>query len=142
MVAEAWKNYYQIIENNINEPNSNSLNEIKKLFERIDNLILENMILKNNDQLLETKIHLMETRMKILESNNSSKLSLTNKILFDIIDEMIFIQISDDYLKIEQKKCPKCNQFLNEDIYNKIKIDINALIGSVKKIEHDLDSQI
>ena len=142
MVAETWKSYQQLIEENIDYPESNTVNKIQELFERIDALLIENIMLKNNDQLLSTKIQIMNTRMKLLESNNSTRLALTNKILYDIIDEMIFLQISDDYLKIERKKCPQCNQFLNEHDYNKIKIDIDALIGSVKKIDSDLGKQI
>ena len=142
MVAETWKSYQQLMEKNIDYPETNTLNKIQELFERIDALSIENIMLKNNDQLLSTKIQIMNTRMKLLESNNSTRLALINKILYDIIDEMIFLQISDDYLKIERKKCPQCNQFLNEDTYNKIKIDIDALIRSVKKIESDLIKQI
>jgi len=142
MVVETWKGYQRIIQENIEDPEIKTLNKIQELFERIDALLIENVMLKNNDQLLSTKIQLMNTRMKLLESNNSTKLVLTNKILYDIIDEMVFLQISDDYLKIEQKKCPKCNQILNHETYNKIKIDIDALIGSVKKIENDLSKQI
>ena len=84
----------------------------------------------------------MNTRSNILEDQNPRKLAIVNKVLFDIIDQLIFLQISDDVLKLERRKCPKCNQDLTDELYQKIKVDIDALLNSVKKIQNDIADEI
>ena len=142
MVVDDWKSYRHVIINNIDPDAEDASRKIKELFDRIDNLVFENTISKNNEQLLSTKIQLLETRVRLLEDQNPERLAIINKILFDILDQLVFLQISDDVLKLERKKCPKCNQDLTEDLYQKIKIDIDALLNSIKKIQNDIAEEI
>ena len=142
MVVDDWKNYRQVIVDNVSTEEEDVNKKVKELFDRIDKLVFENTISKNNEQLLSTKIQLLETRVKLLEDQNPERLAIINKILFDILDELVFLQIADDVLKLEDRKCPKCNQQLNDELYEKIKIDFNSLLKSVKKIETDIGNEI
>ncbi|NHI94044.1 MAG: hypothetical protein EAX96_16260 [Candidatus Lokiarchaeota archaeon] len=142
MVVDDWKNYRQVILDNVSNEEEDVNKKVKELFERIDNLVFENTISKNNEQLLSTKIQLLETRVKLLEDQNPERLAIINKILFDILDELVFLQIADDVLKLEDGNCPKCNQPLTDELYQKIKIDIDSLLKSVKKIETDIAQEI
>ncbi|MHA1786077.1 MAG: hypothetical protein ACTSVE_12870 [Candidatus Helarchaeota archaeon] len=141
-MVDDWKNYRQVIVNNINTSEGDISKKVKELFDRIDKLVFENTISKNNEQLLTTKIQLLETRVKLLEDQNPERLAIVNKILFDILDELIFLQIADDTLKLEDRKCPRCNQPLSDELYQKIKVDIDSLLNSVRKIQNDISEEI
>ena len=142
MVVDDWNNFQHFLEQSVSNADNDASKKIKELFSRIENLVFENNIFKNNQQLLITKIQLLETRVKLLEDQNPERLAVINKLLFDILDEMIFLQLADDVMKLEDRKCPKCAQELSEDLYIKLKVDIDSLLKSMKKIQTDISQEI
>lgn len=142
MVADEWKPFHDLLREGYDPNVESDRNRIKEMFDRIDQLLFEDGVMRNNQQLLITKIKLLETRVNLLEDQNPERLAIINKILFDILDELIFLQLADDVLKIEDRQCPKCNHALDDENYQKLKVDIDSLLASMKKIQTDLEKEI
>jgi len=117
--------------------------DIKTLMK--ENTMLKRTIetLKAQSQIAKTAYQMLETRINSLEfSDDKKELFEINKVLFDILDQLVFLQLAEDALKIDNRVCPRCNRPLDDHEYEKLKVDDNALIESIKKIQGDIEKTI
>ncbi|NHI94285.1 MAG: hypothetical protein EAX96_17470 [Candidatus Lokiarchaeota archaeon] len=116
----------------------------------INTLMKENSMLKRTietlkaqSQIAKTAYSLLETRINTLEfSDDKKELIEINKVLFDILDQLVFLQLAEDTIKIDNRICPRCNRPLDDKEYKKIKVDDSALLDSIKKIQGDIEKTI
>ena len=118
----------------------------------INTLMKENTMLKRTIETLKAQSKIAKTAYQMLEtsinslvlesSDDKRELLEINKVLFDILDQLVFLQLADDVVKIDNRVCPRCNRPLDDKEYEKLKIDDNALIESIKKIQGDIEKTI
>ena len=118
----------------------------------IKTLMKENTMLKRTIETLKAQSQIAKTAYQMLEmsinslvldsSDDKRELLEINKVLFDILDQLVFLQLADDVLKIDNRVCPRCNRPLDDKEYEKLKIDDNALIESIKKIQGEIEKTI
>ena len=102
--------------------------------------IIEMMVSQTN--ILQAKNELIQEKLNVLKVGDAEDLLAINNVLFDILDNLVFLQLSEDVLKIEKKICPRCHRKLDEELYEKLKVDDRALITSVKKIQLVLQDKL
>ena len=111
-----------------------------------ENTMLKRIVqtLKSQNQIAKTAYQMLETRINTLEfsSDEIKELVEINKVLFDILDQLVFLQLAEDVLKIDDRVCPRCKRPLDEKEYEKIKVDENAVLKSIRKIQGDIEKTL
>ena len=111
-----------------------------------ENTMLKRVVttLKSQNQIAKTAYQMLETRINALEysSDEIKELVEINKVLFDILDQLVFLQLAEDVLKIDDRVCPRCNRPLDEKEYEKIKVDESAVLKSIRKIQGDIEKTL
>ena len=100
-------------------------------------------VLEADKQVMMTSNLMLTTRLETLEKiKGPEDLMEINKTLYDIIDQLVFLQIAEDHLKINRKICPRCSRDIDDELYKKMRIDDKALMGAIKKIQYDIENKM